>query len=223
MGGNTDSANEPTKFTEDEGCTGCSCNCGCTHCLCRIDIVADESNQDHYGNEGGPTEQGVPTLPMDILLDRFPAIHLAEASLEDRVPDPNEAPAVPVALTRANITSLTHSYSEANSYQEEWLRQYRMLVDENPAPHFVHPDTEMFDDEGVFGPMELEGSMVVEDSIAGDSHSTMSMSQMTCPRSHSSRSGSQVVTGAGNFVTRPLPLLPEVPEFSCEKCGCEHE
>jgi hypothetical protein len=186
-----------------------------------MENVADESNRNHYGSEGGPsTEQGTSALPIDIM-DRFPAMRLAEALFEE-VTGPNEPPP-PAALTFANITHLTRSFSEANSYQEEWLRQYRMLVDEDPAPHFLDSDAEMLDDEGFFVPLEREGSMAVEESVAGDSHSTMSMSQMTCPRSHSSRSASQILPGTGNFITRPLPLLPDLLETTCNRCGREHE
>ena len=156
-------------------------------------------------------------------------------SFDEHIMDPNQAPdpfGPGGPLTQANVNQLVNSYSERNSYQEDWLNRYRREVDEHPGRYFITSpvDAEMLDnEEGVFGNMELEGSMMVEDSVAGDSRSTIS--HATCSRSHSSRPASQVLTGMGptpGFVFRPLPLLPDpilagVEEVTCPKCGCEHE
>jgi hypothetical protein len=63
----------------------------------------------------------------------------------------------------------------------------------------------------------------------GDNHSVRSKAT-SCPRSHSSRSHSQILAGLDpvpNFVWRPLPLLGDslmdLEEITCENCGGEHD
>lgn len=227
MSGDNEHNMDLTNLAPDEPCSGCQCGCGCAQCFCRFDLVADDSNRDHYTGEGGMAHpEGVPTLPIDIAADQFPAILSSEASFDTPIIEPNEAPQATIpsfALTQANINQLVHSHNETDSYPEAWLRQHRLEVDENPARFFISVvnDPEMYEEEGVFGPLELESSMHVEDGNLGDSYSTIS--QLTCPRSHSSRSASQVLSDTGNFISRPLPLLPDVPELTCPNCGCEHE
>lgn len=234
MSGNDESDMESLDSAPDSPCTrGCcgGCGCNCDKCFCRLDLAADNgANRDHYGNEGGSAQ------PIDILARHMETIRMADASFEDPIDDPNQAPqpAGPsFALTHANVHHLTQSYNEAGSYQDEWLRLDRMRVDENPFAAFISPivETEMFDFEqdGVFGAMDLDGSMCVEDDATADNHSTMSHS--TCQRSRSSRSTSQIIAGiepTPGFVSRPLPLLPVVhlpgvAEVACPNCGGEHE
>ena len=210
------------------GCCG-GCGCGCEQCSCRFDHAIDDGAKgDHYAGEGGAEHhKPIPTLPVDIVIDRFQVMTMVDKSFNDNTIDPNEAPqpAGPgFAVTHANVRHLTRSYNEAGSYQEEWLRQERMRIDEHPFAAFVSPEveTEVFDFEqdAFFGPMDLDGSMHVEDSLGGDNLSVASRS--TCCRSRSSRSASQVLPGmepTPGFIFRPLPLLPE----GCPNCGGEHE
>jgi hypothetical protein len=172
------------------------------------------------------------SLPLDIIniTNQFAAMDTGSASFEEESMDPNEAPQPGASLaltplTHHNIRQFTASSGHADSYQEAWLRQYRMEVDENPGAHFVSPiDTDMYEAEGAFGPLELEGSMAAAD---GDASETRSMaSRSTNTRSRSSRCASAVLAGLcppSNFVFRPLPLLEGVPEFTCPRCGREHE
>ena len=225
--------------TLDKPCIGrCgSCVCSYDQCFRRLDnAVNTGANRDLCPGKDGLSDEAIPSLPINIAIDRFQAPRMAEDSFNENIIDPNQAPQPPgpsFALTHDNITSHTRSYNETGSYQEEWLRQERMRVDENPFAAFLSPEveTEMFDfeQEGIFGAMDIDGSMHVEESIAGDSRSVTSRS--TCPRSRSTRSTGQLLAGmepTPGFVFRPLPLLPHtllpnVVEVTCENCGREHE
>ena len=239
MGGNDEYDMDSLESIPDDPCTGgcCGgCGCNCDKCFCRIDHNVDNNaNREHYTGEGGQQHEAVATLPVTITIDRFQAMRMVEDSFNENIIDPNQAPELPGgSLTQANVICHTRSYAEAGSYQEEWLRQERMRVDDDPFAAFLSPavETEVFDFEqdGVFAPMDLDGSMHVEkESLAGDSRSVASRS--TCPRSRSSRSTSQVIAGVEptpGFVWRPLPLLPDihlpgVAEVACPNCGGEHE
>ena len=225
------------------GCCGSSCDCKV--CFCRVNHnVESGANRAQYGNQGGAAEQAaVPSLPIDIPTSQFASVQVTASSLEE-IEGPNDARQVfhgpGFALTRENIIHHTRSHEEAGSYHEEWLRQLRMETDENPFAAFLSrpsvsrtsaPTTDMFEFEqdGSFQPINHEGSMLAEGSVAGDHMSVTSRS--SCPRSRSSRSTGQILAHmerTPGFVGQPLPLLgdshlPELPECRCPKCGGEHD
>ena len=227
-----------TNTSPDEPRPGgnCGCGCGCEQCFCQ-----PNHTNDNAANRGWQ-QGGTSSRPIDIIpTEHMNNMHLSHDSFNDNdtnITGPNDAPD---PLTQSNINTLINSYNEADSYQEQWLRQYRMQLDEDPFSAYLSaqpaPSTtgeaEMFSfeqDPGVFGPMDLDGSMHVEDSVHGGGTSVTSRSTSCPQRSHSSRAGSAsaLLTGMGvptpGFVFRPLPLLlGAVEEGVCERCGKEHE
>ena len=153
--------------------------------------------------------------------------NFASEIFETNFPDPQQPSSPSLSLTYEGLGLFSQTYDDSGSYAAEWLAIHRREVDENPAHYFLEHsvafEMDTFDDEPMFN-MELEGSMIVDDSDAPESYQD-SYSAATSSHSCSSLAASQTRMEnrrVAGFVSRPLPLLDALKERTCPRCRTEH-
>ena len=180
------------------GSCGCFCNCGCNDCSCssRVDII--DPNREEYGGEGtllGVAAQAI-TQPTSY----------TSTSSTNSVQQSSDAP-VPTARTTIAPTNLDtirdlHGRQDpARVAQTNMDRYMNEADDECPWEHFLEQSLTsdaMAEDTGLFGPMEVDGSMRNHAPL-GSGEQSMLSSFMSSLSLHTPSVGlSDVVRGTGD-------------------------
>jgi len=197
----------PTKESPAHGCCCCRCNCRCKDCNRHTRIHITDSNRAEYPGEGTKHVEA-PIVPQSVSYATAPSV--ASVKEISQAPIPGSAAIANFSPPSFDQLRSQNHVDDSQIHQEQvakWLESSIDEDDEHPWEYFVEHSPESLSLSnvltGMFGPIELEGSM--ENNVNSNEQSMLS-SLMSSIRTPSVGANSEMLreVGAGFGF---LPLL----------------